>query len=166
MPASIIDGKAVAEEIRTSIAAEAEEMTRSGRPPKLVAVQVGEDPASKLYTDMQARQCESAGLVYELMNLPEDISQDGLAAAIGKLNSDVSVSGLILQMPLPDHLDASEAQLAIAPEKDVEGIHPVNLGRLFSGTAFVYPCTPLAAVELLTRTCDDLNGKEAVIVGR
>jgi len=166
MSATVIDGKAVAEEITQQIAAEAADLAKAGTPPRLIAVQVGEDPASKLYTDMQARQCEPAGIQYELRCLAEDISQAGLAEEIGKLNADRDVSGLILQMPLPDHLNAAAAQLAIDPDKDVEGIHPQNLGRLFAGTGHVAPCTPLAAVELLCRACENLQGKELVVVGR
>jgi len=166
MPAKIIDGNAAAEQIRKEIAEEVYRLSQSGRPVKLVAVQVGDDPASKLYTDMQARDCESVGIAYELKCLPADIDQAGLEAEIGKLNADPAVSGLILQMPLPDRLNAPAAQMAISPAKDVEGIHPENLGRLFGGTAHVAPCTPMAAIELLTRTCQDLGGKEVVVVGR
>jgi len=163
--AKIIDGKAVAAERTRQIAEEAKALANAGRPVQLVAVQVGEDPASKLYTDMQARQCEEANIRYELRCLPEDIRQQDIEAEIGKLNVDPAVSGLILQMPLPAHLDTPAVQLAISPNKDVEGIHPVNLGRLLAG-GHVAPCTPLAAVELLRRACPELGGKELVIVGR
>ncbi|HAU37904.1 MAG TPA: bifunctional methylenetetrahydrofolate dehydrogenase/methenyltetrahydrofolate cyclohydrolase [Phycisphaerales bacterium] len=166
MPATIIDGNAIAEQIKRTLAEHAAELTKAGRPPCLIAVQVGEDPASKLYTDMQRKTCESVGIRYELREYPRDIGQGQMLAEIAKLNADRSVSGLILQMPLPDQLHTPEIQMAISPKKDVEGIHPENLGRLFAGSGHVAPCTPLAAIECLTHACKDLGGKELVIVGR
>ncbi len=151
MAAKIIDGKAVAAEMKEQISADAAELTAAGRAPHLVAVQVGENPASKIYTNMQAKSCEGVGIEYELLNLPDDISQDDLIAKIGELNADQKVSGLILQMPLPKQIDARQVQVTIAPDKDVEGMHPENLGKLFYGGGLVGPCTPMAAVELLLK---------------
>ena len=165
MAAKIIDGEAVAEEIKQQVAADAAELSQAGTTPHLAAVQVGENPASKIYTNMQAKACESVGVEYDLINLPEDISQDDLLAKIAGLNADAKVTGLILQMPLPGGLDARAVQVAIAPAKDVEGMHPENMGRLFYGGEVVSPCTAKAAVELLVRTCPDLAGKETVVVG-
>ena len=166
MAANIIDGKAVAEEIKEHLAREAKASRDAGRPVRLVAVQVGEDAASKLYTDMQARHCESVGIEYELLELPGDMTQEDFLARIEQLNADASVSGMILQMPLPDHIDTARAQTAVSPGKDVEGTHPENMGRLFTGTGVVAPCTPMAAFELLQRACPDLSGKETAVVGR
>jgi len=163
--AKIIDGEAVAEQIKSKVSADAAALSRAGRTPHLVAVQVGENPASKIYTNMQAKACESVGIEYELLNLPDTISRDALLAKIGELNADAKVSGLILQMPLPAGIDARTVQQAIAPAKDVEGMHPENMGRLFYGGGVVSPCTAAAAVELLKSTCGDLAGKEAVVVG-
>jgi len=165
MAAKIIDGKAVAEEIKSAVAEEAEELAKAARRPRLVAVQVGENPASRIYTNMQAKSCQSVGIEYELENLPDDVSQAQLVERIEKLNGDDAVSGLILQMPLPPHIDPRAVQVRISPAKDVEGMHPENMGRLFYGGGLVAPCTPMAAVELLRRTCDDLAGKETVVVG-
>ena len=165
MAAKIIDGEAVAEQIKSKVSADAAALSRAGRTPHLVAVQVGENPASKIYTNMQAKACESVGIEYELLNLPDTISRDALLAKIGELNADAKVSGLILQMPLPAGIDARTVQQAIAPAKDVEGMHPENMGRLFYGGGVVSPCTAAAAVELLKSTCGDLAGKEAVVVG-
>ena len=165
MSAMIIDGEAVAEEIKQQVAADAAGLAASGRKPRLVAVQVGENPASRIYANMQAKSCESVGIDYELLALPETMSQDELLAKIGELNGDAKVTGMILQMPVPKQIDARKVQVTIAPEKDVEGMHPANMGRLFYGGGIVAPCTPLAAVELLTRTCKDLAGKETVVVG-
>jgi len=163
--ATIIDGEAVAERIKQQVQAEAAKLAAAGRTPHLVAIQVGENPASKIYTNMQAKACESVGIEYELLNLPDDTTADALTARIAQLNADEKVTGLILQMPLPAGLDARRAQVAIAPAKDVEGMHPENMGRLFYGGGVVAPCTAVAAVELLKRTCPDLTGKETVVVG-
>ncbi|HUS47425.1 MAG TPA: bifunctional 5,10-methylenetetrahydrofolate dehydrogenase/5,10-methenyltetrahydrofolate cyclohydrolase [Phycisphaerae bacterium] len=165
MAAKIIDGEAVAAEMNKQTSAAAAELAKAGRTPRLVAVQVGENPASKIYTNMQAKSCQAAGIEYELLNLPETISQGELLAKIGQLNGDSKVTGLILQMPVPRQIDARKVQVTIAPEKDVEGMHPQNMGRLFYGGGVVAPCTPMAAVELLKRTCNDLAGKETVVVG-
>ena len=165
MAAKIIDGEAIAAKIKEQVTADVGQLSQAGRKVRLVAVQVGENPASKIYTNMQARSCESVGIEYELLNIPADISQDDLLTRIGQLNEDASVSGLILQMPVPQQIDARRVQVAIAPVKDVEGMHPENMGRLYYGGGLVAPCTPMAAVELLKSTCDDLAGKETVIVG-
>ncbi len=165
MSAKVIDGEAVAKEILAEVAAEARRLAGAGRPPRLVAVQVGEHPASRIYTNRQARSAREVGIGYELLNLPAEISQGELLARLAQLNADATVSGIILQMPLPAQIDARAAQVHIAPDKDAEGMHPQNMGRLFYGGGPVGPCTPLAAVELLRRTCPDLAGKEAVVVG-
>lgn len=165
MAARIIDGEAVAEEIKKQVAEDAAQLRQAGRAVRLVAVQVGENPASKMYTNMQARSCESVGIDYDLLNLPDDMSQADLLARIEQLNADSTVSGLILQMPLPRQIDARKVQTAIHPAKDVEGMGPENMGRLFYGGGVVAPCTPMAAVELLRSACADLAGKETVVVG-
>jgi methylenetetrahydrofolate dehydrogenase (NADP+)/methenyltetrahydrofolate cyclohydrolase len=165
MPAKIIDGESVAAEMNRQTAVEAAELTQAGRPPRLVAVQVGENPASKVYTNAQAKSCQAVGIEYDLLNLPADMTQEDLLKKIQLLNADAKVSGMILQMPLPPQIDARTVQVTISPDKDVEGMGPVNMGRLFYGGGLVAPCTPMAAVELLRRTCPDIAGKETVIVG-
>ena len=165
MTASIIDGEAAAEEIKQRVSADAAALAEAGRTPHLVAVQVGENPASKIYTNMQAKACESVGIEYELLNLPDDMTEADLLAKIEQLNGDDKVSGMILQMPVPPQIDARKVQVTIAPSKDVEGMGPVNMGCLFYGGGVVSPCTAVAAVELLQRTCPDLAGKETVVVG-
>ena len=165
MAAKIIDGEALAAQIREQVTADATELVKAGKAPHLVAVQVGENPASKIYTNMQRKSCESVGIAYDLLELPADISQDDLLAKIGELNNDAKVSGLILQMPVPAQIDARQVQVKISPAKDVEGMHPENMGRLFYGGATVAPCTAVAAVELLRGACPDLAGKETVVVG-
>ena len=165
MAAKIIDGEAIAAQLKEQVARDAAALTEAGNRPKLVAVQVGENPASKIYTNMQAKQCESVGIEYDLRNLPEDTTQNQLLTEIDALNADPSVSGVILQMPLPEQIDARAVQIAIAPDKDVEGMGATNMGHLFYGGGLCAPCTAVAAVELLKQTCDDLAGKEVVIVG-
>ena len=165
MTATIIDGEAVAAQLKEQVARDASALTAAGKTPRLVAVQVGENPASKVYTNMQAKQCESVGIEYDLQNLSDDITQDQLIAEIDALNNDPTVSGVILQMPLPPQLDARSIQIAIAPGKDVEGMGTTNMGHLFYGGGICAPCTAVAAVELLKLTCGDLAGKEVVIVG-
>lgn len=165
MPAKIIDGNAIAEEIKSRVAADAAALSAKGLAPHLVAVQVGENPASKIYTNMQAKSCQSVGIEYELKTLPAEISEAALVEEIGKLNSDGQVTGIILQMPLPPAIDARKIQVTISPDKDVEGMHPVNTGRLFYGGGRVAPCTPMAAVELLKETVGNIAGKETVVVG-
>ncbi len=165
MSAKIIDGNAVAEEIKKQVAADAGELAAAGKKPHLTAVQVGENPASKIYTNMQAKACESVGIEYELLNLPAEISQDDLLKKIAELNASPETTGVILQMPLPAQIDARKVQVAISPAKDVEGMHAENMGRLFYGGGIVAPCTPMAAVELLKRTRPDLAGTETVVVG-
>ncbi len=173
MSALILDGKTVASALRDTITQEVRTRTEhTSRPPVLAAVQVGENPASTLYTNMQARDCETVGIRYELRTLDEQTTQDELLAHIEDLNGDPAIDAIILQMPLPAHLDAREAQCAIKPGKDVEGIHPANLGALFywKPGAGLAPCTPRAAMELLALAVTKLGwgslaGKQAVVVG-
>jgi methylenetetrahydrofolate dehydrogenase (NADP+)/methenyltetrahydrofolate cyclohydrolase len=165
MAAKIIDGEAIAKQMNEQSATDANALAAKGRRPHLVAIQVGENPASKIYTNMQAKNCQAYGIEYELLNLPADMTQDALLAKIAELNDSPAVTGLILQMPLPPQIDARRIQVQLAPHKDVEGMHPQNMGRLFYGGGLVGPCTPMAAVELLKSACPDLAGKETVIVG-
>jgi methylenetetrahydrofolate dehydrogenase (NADP+)/methenyltetrahydrofolate cyclohydrolase len=165
MAAKIIDGEALAAEMNAQISAQAKALADGGKPVRLVAVQVGENPASKIYTNMQARSCQAVGIGYQLLNIPAETTQQELLATIRKLNEDQTVSAIILQMPLPPQIDARVVQVTISPDKDVEGMNPVNMGRLFFGGGLVSPCTPRAAVELLNRTRSDLAGLEAVVVG-
>lgn len=165
MPAQIIDGKAVAAQMKQEIAAEVKALAAAGRKCKLVALMVGESAPSKMYAGAQARSCEEVGIAHELLALPAEITQADLLAKVAALNADASVSGLLLLLPFPAHIDTRLVQQTIAPVKDVEGMNPVNMGKLFYGGSSVLPCTPASAVELLRRTCPDLAGKEVVIVG-
>jgi methylenetetrahydrofolate dehydrogenase (NADP+) / methenyltetrahydrofolate cyclohydrolase len=168
MSATIIDGNAVAEEIKQTVAEDARQLRENQTPVRLVAIQVGESPASKVYTNMQARACQAVHIEYDLQILPAETSQDELIAHIEHLNGDPAVSAIILQMPLPSRINARIVQTRIHPDKDVEGMHPTNLGRLFYGRGDLAPCTALSSLELLNRTIADpkgLAGLEVVIVG-
>ena len=140
-------------------------MAKAGKTPHLAAVLVGDNPGARMYARGQEAACREAGIGYELLTLAAETAQDGLLARIAELNADAKVTGIILLTPLPGQIDARKVQVAISPAKDVEGMHPENMGRLFYGGGAVAPCTPMAAVELLKRTCPDLAGKEVVVVG-
>lgn len=165
MSAKIIDGDPVAQRIRAEAAQGVEMLAEAGFTPHLVAVQIGENPASRMYVKMQQKACEAIGIRYSLLQLPSEVDQAGVLECIEGLNADEDVSGVILQMPLPPAIDSRAAQVAIAPKKDVEGMHPENMGRLFTGTGTVAPCTAAAAVALLKETCPSLAGAEVVVVG-
>jgi methylenetetrahydrofolate dehydrogenase (NADP+)/methenyltetrahydrofolate cyclohydrolase len=166
MPAQIIDGEKIATSIKDHIAREAAALASAGRAPRLVAVQVGANPSSKIYTNNQAKQAQAVGIEYQLVELPEQTTQAQLVARLDELNTDTNTSGIILQMPLPSHIDARAVQTRIAPHKDVEAVNPANMGQLLFGSPLVAPCTPMAAMEMLLATCPNIRGKETVIVGR
>jgi len=165
MGAVIIDGNAVAARIGAEVQAEARKLEAQGRAPFLVALQVGDNPASQVYIRNQKKSCEEAGLHYRVDQLPDDATQQAVEDHIRMLNADDKVTGMILQMPLPAGLDARRVQLTIAPEKDVEGMHPVNMGRLMYGNPKIGPCTAMAAIELIKETGVKVEGADAVVVG-
>ena len=165
MAAKMIDGEAVAAKMMEQITADVKALTGAGRKPKLVALLIGDNAPSKMYAKMQAKDCQAAGIDYELLELPEEISQADALAKVDQINNDPSISGLLLLMPFPKQIDARLVQQTIAPGKDVEGMGPANMGKLFYGGGVVSPCTAAAAVELLVQTEPDLAGKEVVVVG-
>ena len=165
MSAVIIDGNAVAARIGAEVQAEAKKLEAQGRAPFLVAFQVGENPASQVYIRNQKKACEEVGIPYRLDQLPEDATQQAVEEHIRMLNADDKVTGMILQMPLPAGLDVRRVQLTITPEKDVEGMHPVNMGRLMYGSPKIGPCTAMAAIELIKETGVKVEGADAVVVG-
>lgn len=165
MAAQLLEGKGLAEKIRVEVGGRAAALAARGVTPCLAALQVGEDPASAVYLKSQRNSCSRAGIDYRLVTLPAGVDQAGLAEALAQLNADPAVSGVILQMPLPGHLDARAAQALIAPDKDVEGLNPANLGRLVLGRPRFVPCTAGGIMELLATVEVDLYGREAVVVG-
>jgi len=165
MAAKILDGRQLAEQVKREVAEKAAGFAAAGNRPKLVAVQVGRHPASELYTRMQQRSCDQVGINYELVTLPADLSKQNLVEKIQQLNEDDSVTALILQMPLPEHIDAREIQTVVSPSKDAESVHPANMGKLFFDDYVIAPCTAMAALSLLCAATDDLAGREIVVVG-
>jgi len=166
MTARIIDGKASAAAVRRRVAAQVAELAHRGIVPGLAAVLVGDDPASAVYVAGKERDCQAVGMRSLGARLPADTSQGALLAEIDRLNADPQVSGIIVQLPLPDHLDAVEAQERTAVAKDVDGLHPVNAGRLLRGDPFLVPATPLGCQVLLDEHGILTAGAHLVIVGR
>ena len=166
MTAKLIDGKATAARERERIAGEVAELAGRGHTPGLAALLVGEDPASHVYVDGKERDCAKVGIASFGSRMPTDTSQEELHAEIDRLNADPAVSGIIVQMPLPEHLDTIAAQERIDPLKDVDGLHPVNMGRLLRGDPRYVPATPLGCRVLLETHGIDVAGADVVIIGR
>jgi methylenetetrahydrofolate dehydrogenase (NADP+)/methenyltetrahydrofolate cyclohydrolase len=167
MIARLIDGKAAAAELRARVAIEvAKFRVATGRPPGLAVVLVGEDPASAVYVRSKGTATVEAGMASFEHKLPADTSEQELLALVERLNADPKVDGILVQLPLPDHIDASKILTTVDPDKDVDGFHPVNSGRLAIGLDGFVPCTPLGCLKLLRAELGDLRGKEAVVIGR
>ena len=168
MSAQIIDGKAIAQAVRTQVAERVAERTRAGkRAPGLAVILVGANPASQVYVGSKRRACEEVGFISKSYDLPIDTSQQHLLALIDELNNDATIDGILVQLPLPAHLDTSEVIDRIAPLKDVDGFHVLNAGRLATGQDALVPCTPLGCMMLLKdRLGDDLSGLHAVVIGK
>ncbi len=166
MSAAILDGKAISAAIRASVGERIRERTASGRrPPGLAVVLVGEDPASQVYVRNKRRACEEAGLFSRAHDLPAETSQEALLELIDELNADPEIDGILVQLPLPSHIDTETVIERIDPTKDVDGFHPYNIGRLTVRMPTLRPCTPWGVMKLLEHTGVDLHGQEAVVVG-
>lgn len=166
MGAQIISGTQVAAEIRQEIAQKVKELKAKGVTPGLAVVLVGEDPASISYVTAKAKGAEEVGVHEETIRLPATVSEDTLLKKLAELNKDPRFHGILVQMPLPKHLDEKKVTYAIAPEKDVDCFHPVNVGKLLIGEPDFLPCTPHGIMQLLMRSGNDPSGKHMVIVGR
>ncbi|OQB47652.1 MAG: Bifunctional protein FolD protein [Firmicutes bacterium ADurb.Bin153] len=167
MSATIIDGKAVAAEIREGLKLEVEAFKGEfGREPGLAVVIVGEDPASRTYVNSKKKGCAELGMYSEEHTLPEQTTQAELESLVRKLNLDPRIDGILVQLPLPKHIDADAVISTIDPKKDVDGFHPVNIGNLLIGRPCLKSCTPAGIMELIKRSGVDLTGKHAVVVGR
>jgi methylenetetrahydrofolate dehydrogenase (NADP+)/methenyltetrahydrofolate cyclohydrolase len=163
MPANILSGKPIADVIR----AETESQIMALRfKPCLAAVRVGNDPASEVYVKNKVKTAVEMGIISDHRHLDASVSQDELLALVDELNSDDNVDGILVQLPLPAHINERAIVEAISPEKDVDGFHPTNVGRLSMGYASLVPCTPAGVIEILRRSNIDIAGKSAVIVGR
>jgi methylenetetrahydrofolate dehydrogenase (NADP+)/methenyltetrahydrofolate cyclohydrolase len=167
MTAEIIDGKKIAADLRQTVAqAAAKFRERAGRAPGLAVVLVGEHPPSAAYVRSKVKATREAGMESFEHRIPADTSQDDLVALIDQLNADDTVDGILVQLPLPKHVDEQAVLTRVDPAKDVDGFHPVNVGRLSIGLDALVPCTPLGCLILLQKTLGDLSGKDAVVVGR
>jgi methylenetetrahydrofolate dehydrogenase (NADP+)/methenyltetrahydrofolate cyclohydrolase len=165
--ARIIDGKAFAADLRARVAEEVTALKANhGLTPGLAVVLVGEDPASQVYVRNKGEQTLAAGMHSETHRLPADVSQDELLAIVGKLNADPAIHGILVQFPVPDHLNQADIVATISPNKDVDGLTVTNAGRLASGLPALTPCTPLGCMMLLKDVLGDLRGKNAVVIGR
>lgn len=167
MPAQIIDGKKIALEIREGIAGEVEKLKESHDiVPGLAVILVGDNEASKIYVRNKERACTQAGFHTEQHILPASTSQADILTLIDRLNKNPKIHGILVQLPLPDHLDEQRILLEINPDKDVDGFHPINQGRLLTGMPGMRPCTPLGLIRLIDSINYELKGKNVVIVGR
>jgi methylenetetrahydrofolate dehydrogenase (NADP+)/methenyltetrahydrofolate cyclohydrolase len=164
--AEIIDGKAIAAKLRETIKHKTDQLKTGGVTPGLAVVLVGEDPASRVYVSMKEKACAQAGIYSDEHKLPADTSEEKLLALIDQLNEDQRIDGILVQLPLPEHIDEGKVLEAISPKKDVDGFHPYNVGRLVTGSALFKPCTPYGVMKMLEAINCDLTGKEVVVVGR
>ena len=167
MAAQILDGKAIAADIKAHLKSEVEALVAAGkRRPGLAVILVGDNPASQVYVRNKRTSCEQAGFLSELIELPESTTLEELLSRIDSLNNDDAIDGILVQLPLPDHIDEHAVIEHIAIEKDVDGFHPYNVGRLVLRTPLLRPCTPRGVMTMLERTGQDLVGKDAVIIGQ
>ena len=165
--AKIIDGKAISAQVRAELAEETKIFEKeNGFLPGLAVVIVGDDPASHVYVRNKARACEEIGYYSETHRLPKETSQEELEALIDRLNTDKKIHGILVQLPLPKHLDEEKILLKISPEKDVDAFHPYNVGKIMIGNYSFLPCTPAGIMVLLERSGIDITGKKCVVVGR
>ena len=166
MAATVIDGKALAAATKAEAAEKVRELKSRGINPCLAVILVGENPASQVYVRGKINDCAQCGIESRSINLPADTTQDALLAEVKKLADDSAVHGILVQLPLPAHLDQKEILSAIDPEKDVDAFHPQNVGRIVIGDYFFAPCTPSGILTLIDSTGVDMAGKECVIIGR
>lgn len=167
MTAQIIDGKALAQRMQDELAIEVSALVpQLGRPPGLGVLLVGDDPASQVYVRNKDRAARRVGLHSEVLCLPADASENDVLAAVARLNADSRIDGFLVQLPLPAPIDATRVLRAMSPDKDADGLHPMNLGRLMAGVRGPRPCTPSGVMALIASTGLSCTGKEAVIVGR
>lgn len=167
MSAKVIDGKAIAEEIRAEIKSRANQLVEEANVrPGLGVVLVGSDPASISYVTAKERACEENGIYSRDIRLPETTSEAELLGVVADLNRDPEIHGILVQLPLPDHVNEARVLQSIVPEKDVDGFHPVSLGKMMMGLPTLLPCTPHGIIQMLMRTGNDPAGKHAVVIGR
>ncbi len=162
----IIDGKGIAAKVRAEVADQVKDLTRNGLVPGLTVVRVGDDPASAVYVRGKRKACEEVGMRSVEHHLPATVSEADLLALIARLNGDPETHGILVQLPLPEHIDESRVLDAISPAKDADGFHPVNVGALWLGKPAPRPCTPAGVMRLLQEAGVDPKGKRALVIGR
>ena len=163
---NLIDGKALAQEIQAEVAQQVRRMTETGIRPGLAVVLVGNNPASHMYVRSKVKTCETLGMRSEKVELPAETTTGEILSVVERFNRNADIHGILVQVPLPSQVNAREVLDSILPEKDVDGFHPVNVGRLVAGTATLKPCTPAGIIEILKRTGTQLRGRRAVVIGR
>lgn len=161
-----LDGNAIAAAIKAEVAAEVEVLKRDGITPGLAVVLVGADPASQIYVRSKVKTCGDLGIFSEMLTPPETVTTGEMLAIIAELNAREDIDGILIQLPLPKHVDTKRLLEAVSPEKDVDGFHPVNVGRVQSGQRALAPCTPAGIIEILKRSQLAIAGQQAVVVGR
>ncbi len=166
MAAMLIDGKKIAAETRAEIAAQVEEQKAAGVTPGLAVIIVGENPASQVYVRNKHKACGEVGMYSEVIEMPGDTTEETLLAKIAELNDDDKIDGILVQLPLPKHIDEEKVIHAIRPDKDVDAFHPVNTGKIMIGNPDFLPCTPAGVMVMLKKTGIDITGKNCVVVGR
>lgn len=166
MSAQVINGKELVQSVREHFRLEVEELAKSQVQPGLAVVLVGNDPASAVYVRNKAKACETAGIYSEVHRLPEDAGEEELLALVERLNGDKKINGILVQLPLPRHINEDKIIDAIHPDKDVDCFHPINVGNLMIGKPGFLPCTPAGVIEVLKRMNVEIAGKHAVVVGR
>jgi methylenetetrahydrofolate dehydrogenase (NADP+) / methenyltetrahydrofolate cyclohydrolase len=166
VPARVIDGRAIAAEIRSEVADGVRRLAERGVTPGLAAVLVGEDEPSRIYVGAKQKACAEVGIRSERHELPADVDQRDLLDLVGRLGGDPAVHGILVQLPLPDHISVLPVHDAISPDKDVDGLTPASVGRLVRGEALYLPATPFGIVEMLVRTGIETRGRDVVVVGR
>ncbi|MFH0801640.1 MAG: bifunctional methylenetetrahydrofolate dehydrogenase/methenyltetrahydrofolate cyclohydrolase FolD [bacterium] len=167
MGAIILDGNKMARDIRKELKSRVQSLAdEHGRRPGLAVLMAGDDPASKIYVKNKIKACEDLNIYSELHALPHDVPQADMLILIRELNARENIDGILVQLPLPPHLPAAEVTVAINPDKDVDGLHPLTMGKLLLGLETFFPCTPMGILEILHRSDTRISGKEAVIIGR
>ena len=166
MPAVILDGTKIAAQIRAEVGEEVKQLTANGLRPGLAVVLVGHNPASEIYVRSKVKACEELGILSEKIAPPESSTTEELLALVDELNRREDIDGILVQLPLPSHVDSKKVLLAVSPEKDVDGFHPMNVGNLSTQRPGLVPCTPAGVIEILKRSNIPIVGAEAVVVGR
>ncbi|OXS80361.1 bifunctional methylenetetrahydrofolate dehydrogenase/methenyltetrahydrofolate cyclohydrolase FolD [Domibacillus enclensis] len=166
MTAAIIDGKAIAKDIRAELKEEIDSLKAAGTTPGLAVVIVGEDPASHTYVNSKEKSSKEIGIYSEVHRFPADLTEEALLQKVNELNNDQNIHGILVQLPLPKHISEDKVIDAIAPEKDVDGFHPVNVGKMVIGKDTFYSCTPYGIMKMLEKENISLEGKHVVVIGR